>query len=123
MHDAMRDVSVSSTAASSSRETALTEFGRAAATLPYNAAAVQKALQNVEQQGGKELKVEVCCTVGGFESMTRAVDATLRKKPPNAVVAIMKGVNNIANHSRTVLLASSAIAAVCVAVAVVSWRA
>lgn len=123
MHAAMRDLSAKAdTTLSPPREAALTEFGTTVATPPFDADTVQKALLKVEQEGGKELAVEACCTVAGFEAITRIVDATNRKEPPGAFVAVLKGINLIMLRSRELMLAGSAIAAVGIAAAIMSRR-
>lgn len=107
----------------STREAVLTEFGRTVATVPFNAKAVQKALAQVKHVGGKELAVEVCCTLAAFESVTRVVDATIRKKHPAIMMTVVKGMNKVALHLRQWMLAGgTAIAAVGIAVIVSRTR-
>lgn len=123
MHAAMRDVSSQAvTTPSSPRNAALTEFGSTVATLPYNKGAVQASLVRVQEEGGEELKVEVCCTVAAFETVTRVVDATLRKDPPGAMVSVVKGINTAMHHSRELILAGSAFVAVGIAAAIVARK-
>lgn len=95
---------------SSPREAVLKEFGRTAATLPFDVNAVQSALVKVKEEGGDELEIEMCCTLAAFEGMTRVVDATIRKGPPELMLSILRGINNIVFHSRELMLAGSAIA-------------
>lgn len=83
---------------------------------------MQNVLAEVETEGGKELAIEVCCTVAAFETITRVADATIRKQPTAAMMNVIKGINKIALHSRELMLVGSTIAVVSVAVLIATRR-
>ena len=97
---------------------ALTDFGEAAAKLPFDAMRVRQALAGVEKHGGQEQIVEAVGTMMAFEAITKVVDATSRVDPPyqavgnfiaNMVVSVNKARESISKNSTQVALASTAV--------------
>ena len=91
MHATFRAVSVhASDPARNTHETALTNFGKAIATLPFDLMGIISASKGVEFAGGDELLVEAAGTAGTFECMTRLTDASLARAPPATMMSAMR---------------------------------
>lgn len=76
----------------------LRNFSSAVARLALGLEGTHAALEKVKEVGGIELAVEAAAVAGGFEMMTKVVDATGRKPPPMHVQRVFQMVLFVAKH-------------------------
>ena len=76
-----------------SRHEALVKLGAAVGSFPKHLPSIQEAMKHVEQVGGRELAIEVGCTIAAFEAATRVADATIRMAPPSGIMKFMRVLN------------------------------
>ncbi|KAL7533061.1 hypothetical protein ACHAXR_005011 [Thalassiosira sp. AJA248-18] len=83
------------------REKALIHLGSAVATLPMDMEKVQIALQEVKSVGGMELAMEATAVAGAYETITKVVDATGIKLPPQRIQRVISTILFVIKHKVT----------------------
>lgn len=74
------------------------EFSSAVANLALDVNKAQSALLEVKKVGGMELAVEAAAVAGGFEMITKVVDASGRKEAPKGVQRVEQGALFVMKH-------------------------
>lgn len=74
------------------------EFGSAVVNLALDVEKAQGALVDVKKVGGMELAIEAAAVAGGFEMITKVVDASGRKEASKRVQRVEQGILFVMKH-------------------------
>jgi len=78
------------------------EFSSAVANLALDVEKARSALVEVKKVGGMELAVEAAAVAGGFEMITKVVDASGRKESSKGAQRVEQGMLFVLKHRMTI---------------------